>query len=116
MFSDASIKAIGAVAYLKGVQSQPTIPRLELCGAVLAAEMADLIQDGLDLARSYKHSNQDSKCNGWHKLNLPWTPDEIVQAGKVILKATQKTALAKELSALHANKTIHEDTRPNLEG
>ena len=68
MFSNTSIKAIGAVAYLKVVQedgktevgfimgkaklaplSEPTIPRLELCGAVLAAEMADLIQDELDL-------------------------------------------------------------------
>ncbi|KAK5855656.1 hypothetical protein PBY51_007314 [Eleginops maclovinus] len=30
----------------------------------------------------------------------------MAQAGKVILKATQKTAMAKELSALHANKPI----------
>ena len=269
VFSDASIKAIGAVAYLKVVQedgkievgfvmgkaklaplSEPTIPRLELCGAVLAAEMADLIQDELDLkldaikfytdsrvvlgyicnetkrfytyvynrvqrirqsskpeqwhyvctkdnpadhasrslpasrlaqtswftgpsflcqppaektqtaerfrlidpekeseirpqvqtftthleesvlnsgrferfstftslvrgvaflvhmARSYKRSNQDGECRGWHKCNLPRTPDEMAQAGKVILKATQKTAMAKELLALHANKPI----------
>lgn len=68
MFSDASTKAIGAVAYLRTVQedervhvgfvmaksklapqSEPTIPRLELCAAVLAVEMADLIHDGLDL-------------------------------------------------------------------
>ncbi|KAK7891906.1 hypothetical protein WMY93_023869 [Mugilogobius chulae] len=63
VFSDASVKAIGAVAYLKIDQdngqvdvgfvlgkaklaplSQPTIPRLELCAAVLAVEVADLIQ------------------------------------------------------------------------
>lgn len=68
LFSDASTKAIGAVAYLKAVypddkveagfvmgkarlapQSEPTIPRLELCAAVLAVEMADLIQDELDI-------------------------------------------------------------------
>lgn len=68
LFSDASIKAIGAVAYLKVVQedgkvevgfilgkaklapqSEPIIPRLELCAAVLAAEMADFIQEELDL-------------------------------------------------------------------
>ncbi|XP_059837241.1 uncharacterized protein LOC132400293 [Hypanus sabinus] len=68
VFSDASTKAIGAVAYLKVVgkdgqvevgfvtgkakltpPSEPTIPRLELCAAVLAVEMADLIQDELDL-------------------------------------------------------------------
>lgn len=69
VFSDASTKAIGAVAYLKVLQkdgqvevgfvmgkkaklaplSEPTIPRLELCAAVLAVEMADLIEDELDL-------------------------------------------------------------------
>ncbi len=68
VFSDASTKAIGAVAYLKALQkdgqvrvgfvmgkaklaplSEPTIPRLELCAAVLAVEMADLIEDELDL-------------------------------------------------------------------
>lgn len=68
LFSDASIKAIGAVAYLKVVQedgnvevgfimgkaklvpqSEPTIPQLELCAAVLATEMADVIQEELDL-------------------------------------------------------------------
>ncbi|KAK7892056.1 hypothetical protein WMY93_024019 [Mugilogobius chulae] len=68
VFSDASVKAIGAVAYLKIDQdngqvdvgfvlgkaklaplSQPTIPRLEPCAAVLAVEVADLIQDELDL-------------------------------------------------------------------
>lgn len=59
IFSNASTKAIGAVAYLKVLQkdgqfevafvmgkaklahlSEPTIPRLELCAAVLAVEMA----------------------------------------------------------------------------
>ncbi|GAA6111700.1 uncharacterized protein LOC113648627, partial [Tachysurus ichikawai] len=68
VFLDASTKAIGAVAYLKALQkdgqvevgfvmgkaklaplSEPTIPRLELCAAVLAVEMADLIKDELDL-------------------------------------------------------------------
>lgn len=67
LFSDASNWAIGAVAYLRAVteeghcevgfvlgkaklapQPEPTIPRLELCGAVLAVEMADLILDELD--------------------------------------------------------------------
>lgn len=68
VFSNASTKAIGAVAYLKALQkdgqvevefvmgkaklaplSKPTIPRLELCAAVLAIEMADLIKDELAL-------------------------------------------------------------------
>ncbi|XP_030209647.1 uncharacterized protein LOC115541880 [Gadus morhua] len=67
VFSDASTKAIGAVAYLRTIQaegqvevgfilgkaklapqSEPTIPRLELCAAVLAVEVAELIQDELD--------------------------------------------------------------------
>ncbi|KAI2644797.1 Paraneoplastic antigen-like protein 5 [Labeo rohita] len=269
VFSDASTKAIGAVAYLKALQkdgqvevgfvmgkaklaplSEPTIPRLELCAAVLAVEMADLIKDELDLelndikfftdskvvlgyiyneskrfyvyvhnrvqrihqsskpeqwhyvrteenpadhasrslpasrlaqtswftgpsflrqppaeetqiteafeliepesdleirpqiqtcatnleepeltsnrfqrfstftslvrgvaflvhmAKSFKHTNQNSKCKGWHRCDLPRTPDEIDQARNVVLKATQKDAFAKELSALQANQTV----------
>ncbi|XP_061769872.1 uncharacterized protein LOC133560876 [Nerophis ophidion] len=80
VFSDASCKAIGAVAYLKVVQedgeaevgfvmgkaklapqSEPTIPRLELCAAVLAVEMADLIQDELDLKFDEVRFYTDSK-------------------------------------------------------
>lgn len=68
MFSDASIKAIGAVAYLRvahgdgkidvgfimgkaklAPQSEPTIPQLELCAAVSAVEMAELILEEMDL-------------------------------------------------------------------
>ncbi|XP_035988362.1 uncharacterized protein LOC118560918 [Fundulus heteroclitus] len=80
LFSDASTKAIGAVAYLKAVQtdgkvevgfimgkaklaplSEPTIPRLELCAAVLAVEMADLIQDELHLQFDIVRFYTDSK-------------------------------------------------------
>lgn len=80
LFSDASVKAIGAVAYLKVVledgktevgfvmgkaklapQSEPTIPRLELCTAVLAAEMADFIQEELDLKLDAVKFFTDSK-------------------------------------------------------
>ncbi|KAL4009495.1 hypothetical protein ACER0C_003347 [Sarotherodon galilaeus] len=80
LFSDASTKAIGAVAYLKAIQtdgkvevgfimgkaklaplSESTIPRLELCAVVLAAEMADLIQDELDLDFDAVHFYTDSK-------------------------------------------------------
>ncbi|XP_034163934.2 uncharacterized protein LOC117598271 [Pangasianodon hypophthalmus] len=274
VFSDASTKAIGAVAYLKALQkdgqvevgfvmgkaklaplSEPTIPRLELCAAVLAVEMADLIEDELDLelndikfftdskvvlgyiyneskrfyvyvhnrvqrirqssrpeqwhyvrteenpadhasrslpasclaqtswfsgpsflrqppaektqmtekyeliependseirpqvqtcatnleepeltsnrfqrfstftslvrgvaflvhmAKSFKHTNQNSKCKGWHRCDLPRTPDEIDQARNVILKATQKAAFAKELSALQANQAVSKSSR-----
>ncbi|KAK7898591.1 hypothetical protein WMY93_019444 [Mugilogobius chulae] len=80
VFSDASVKAIGAVAYLKTVQnngntevgfvmakgrlaprSEPTIPRLELCGAVLAVELADLIQEELDVQFDEVKFYSDSK-------------------------------------------------------
>lgn len=68
VFSDASTKAISTVAYLRAAngdgqidvgfimgkaklapQSEPTIPRLELCAAVLAVEMAELILEEIDL-------------------------------------------------------------------
>lgn len=269
VFSDASTKAIGAVAYLRTVQEDgtvevgfvmgkaklapqtaPTIPRLELCAAVLAVEMADFIQDELDLplkmtkfftdskvvlgyiyneskrfyvyvhnrvqrirqsskpeqwnyvhtsenpadhasrslppsclsqtswftgpsflrqpsaekaqasetfqliepekdtevrpqvqtcatsvveailtsdrfqrfsswssvlrgvgylihvARSYRHSNLNSKCKGWHRCNMPRTPDELAQARNVILKSVQRASFARELLALSTNKAI----------
>lgn len=67
VFSDASNWGIGAVAYLRvdmtdgqcpvgfvfrkakpPPQPQPTIPRLELCGAVLAVEMAEMLLDEFD--------------------------------------------------------------------
>lgn len=66
MFSDASVKAIGAVAYLKATHADGhsevgfvmgkaklapmpdlTIPRLELCAAVLSVEMAELLKEEL---------------------------------------------------------------------
>ncbi len=80
VFSDASTKAIGAVAYLKALQkdgqvevgfvmgkaklaplSEPTIPRLELYAAVLAVEMADLIADELELEINDMKFFTDSK-------------------------------------------------------
>lgn len=66
IFADASIQAIAAVAYLKGTdnggchvgfimgkaklapQSNHTVPRLELCAAVLAVDIAELIVQELD--------------------------------------------------------------------
>lgn len=67
IYSDASTEAIAAVAYLKTTdedgqinigfilgmarltpQAEPTIPRLELCAAVLAVEMAELIVREID--------------------------------------------------------------------
>ena len=68
VFSDASEKAISASAYLRGVDDEGqlhigflmgksklspasgnTIPRLELCGAVMATEIASIVSDNLDI-------------------------------------------------------------------
>lgn len=80
IFSDASTKAIGAVAYLRVIdhdgssnvgfvlgkaklapQHKPTIPRLELCAAVLAVEIADLIRHEMDLRLDAVRFYCDSK-------------------------------------------------------
>lgn len=80
IFSDASTKAIGAVAYLKTItedgtcqlgfilgkaklapQVDITVPRLELCAAVLAVEMAELIVDEIDFEPDAVHFFCDSK-------------------------------------------------------
>ncbi|XP_072564870.1 uncharacterized protein, partial [Paramormyrops kingsleyae] len=68
VFCDASIKAIAAVAYLRTINSNQiakvgfifgrtklaprpeiTVPRLELCAAVLAVEVADAVIDEMDI-------------------------------------------------------------------
>uniref|UniRef100_G3NZ93 DUF5641 domain-containing protein n=1 Tax=Gasterosteus aculeatus TaxID=69293 RepID=G3NZ93_GASAC len=80
VFSDASTKAIAAVAYLKVTDSagnnhvgfvmgkaklaprpEQTIPRLELCAAVLGVELADLISTELDLQLDATTFHSDSK-------------------------------------------------------
>nr|XP_046258521.1 uncharacterized protein LOC124066300 [Scatophagus argus] len=80
VFSDASVKAISAVAYLKvtdhnghtevgfvlgkarlAPQSELTIPRLELCAAVLAVEIAEIIVEEIDLKLDSVRFYTDSK-------------------------------------------------------
>ncbi len=80
LFCDASSKAIAAVAYLRAVydnekcdvgfilgkakltpQHEPTIPRLELCAAVLAVEMSDFILHEIDIKPDEVHFYSDSK-------------------------------------------------------
>ncbi|XP_072554180.1 uncharacterized protein [Paramormyrops kingsleyae] len=80
IFCDASNKAIAAVAYLKVTDAdknceigfvmgkakltprpEQTIPRLELCAAVLAVELADLVTGELDIQLNSTHFYTDSK-------------------------------------------------------
>ncbi|XP_060761029.1 uncharacterized protein LOC132870982 [Neoarius graeffei] len=80
VFSDASVKAISAVAYLrvtstKGTvelgfvmgkarlapQPELTIPRLELCAAVMAVEIAEVISEEIDLPLNSVIFYTDSK-------------------------------------------------------
>ncbi|XP_056376093.1 uncharacterized protein LOC130273395 [Hyla sarda] len=80
IFCDASVKAIAAVAYLKTIDvieqchvgfimsrtklaplRKRTIPRLELCTAVLAVELAELITTGLHLEIEEVEFYTDSK-------------------------------------------------------
>ena len=60
-------------------------------------------------------------CKGWHKCNLPRTPDELSQAEEVVIKAAQRAAFPKELSALKQGKPIPKSSSllrlsPILEG
>ena len=79
IFSDASKEAIGAVAYLKLLDNElcqtsfvlgkakvapasgHTIPRLELCAAVLAVELAETIRDQLHVSLQDMHFYTDSQ-------------------------------------------------------
>nr|XP_054593164.1 uncharacterized protein LOC129160055 [Nothobranchius furzeri] len=80
VFCDASIKAIAAVAYLRVVDArgnccvgfvmgkaklaprpEMTTPRLELCAAVLAVELADLVSTEMDLQLHTMSYHSDSK-------------------------------------------------------
>ncbi|XP_067279206.1 uncharacterized protein [Pseudorasbora parva] len=80
IFSDASTIAIGAVAYLRAIEPEGqchvgfimgksklaprpahTVPRLELCAAVLAVELYDLLRDEMDIAFDAVKFFTDSK-------------------------------------------------------
>ncbi|XP_075530085.1 uncharacterized protein LOC142563417 [Dermacentor variabilis] len=80
IFSDASTKAVAAVAYLRvtypdgachvgfvigkaklAPHPEHTIPRLELCGAVLAVELAELISREIDMELDAVNFYTDSK-------------------------------------------------------
>ena len=80
IFCDASEQAISSVAYLKSVDKNGssslgflmgktklaplkghTIPRLELCSAVLATELGDMICDNMNFSRDICHYYTDSQ-------------------------------------------------------
>nr|XP_055053880.1 uncharacterized protein LOC129439016 [Misgurnus anguillicaudatus] len=80
IFSDASTTAIGAVAYLRAIDQEEqchfgfimgksklaprpahTVPRLELCAAVLAVELYDLLKDEMDILWDAVNFFTDSK-------------------------------------------------------
>lgn len=58
-------------------------------------------------ARAHTPSNQNSKCRRWHRRDLTRTAHEMAQAEDVILKAAQRAAFAKELSA---SKVVNKDS------
>ncbi|XP_075706846.1 uncharacterized protein LOC142741353 [Rhinoderma darwinii] len=89
VFCDASVKAIAAVAYLKTIDTsgqchvgfvmsraklapllEHTIPRLELCAAVLAVELAELITTELNMEIKDAEFYTDSKIVLGYICNL----------------------------------------------
>lgn len=60
----------------------------------------------IHIARCFKRSNSMNKCNGWHRCDLPRTPDELSQAKEVILAAVQKKAFPREYEALIMNRPV----------
>lgn len=90
IFLDASTKAFGAVAYLRVINEsgnshtgfvmgkaklsprpKHTVPRLELCAAVLALELADLISSELDMQIDATTFYMDSKVVLGYICNEP---------------------------------------------
>ena len=72
-------------------------------------------------ARSCQKTIQKGKCKGWHRCDLPRTPDEFAQATDIILKAAQNAAFPEVLTALKENKPIPKNSPlqklcPTLEG
>ena len=44
------------------------------------------------------------KCKGWHKCEMPLSPDELYQTREVIIRAVQRKAFEKEFEALERDK------------
>ena len=58
----------------------------------------------IHVARSYKSPNIMDKYKGWHKCEMPLSPDELYQAREVIIRAVQSKAFEKEFEALERDK------------
>ncbi|XP_063406169.1 uncharacterized protein LOC134690125 [Mytilus trossulus] len=104
IFCDASKEAIGAVAYLRLIDSHHvtvsfllgkakvapshgnTIPRLELFASVLAAELSDLVKEHLGIDQSEMYFYSDSKIvlgyltNESKRFHLDNGPHQLVDA------------------------------------
>lgn len=58
-------------------------------------------------AKSHIHFKRTDKCKGWHKCDLPRTPEELSQAKEIIIGTVQKRAFPKEFKALMMNEPVH---------
>ncbi|KAK7910443.1 hypothetical protein WMY93_015127 [Mugilogobius chulae] len=150
VFSDASVRAISAVAYLRvthdddhhevgfvlgkaklAPQPELTIPRLELCAAVLAVEVAETVVQEIhvkvDAVSRFEHfSNWKSlckavarlihiaksfsdksanKCSGWHYCN-DVSPSELNKAECLIIRTVQQECYSQELSAIRKEQSL----------
>ncbi|XP_062413389.1 uncharacterized protein LOC119222763 [Pungitius pungitius] len=95
-----------------------TVTRLQRfsCMRALTRAIALLIH----IAGTYRH-DKSSECKGWHHCNLPRTPDELLQARHIIIRAAQEDVFAKELTALELGNAVSKNSslhklRPVLEG
>ncbi|KAJ8346863.1 hypothetical protein SKAU_G00282640 [Synaphobranchus kaupii] len=150
VFSDASVKAIAAVAYLKVTHEdghsevgfilgkaklapvpELTIPRLELCAAVLAVELSELLTEELDMkclqvicalltvdplikavahlrhiSRSFIKSKDDISCAGWHLCKTSLTDEDLTQAEHTVIRCVQREAYAEEIKCIMAKRDL----------
>lgn len=92
-------------------QSEPTIPRLELCAAVLAVEMADLIQGELDLEVDATRFFTDNKvvlgyiCNESKRFNT-YVLDRVLRIRHFSRPEQSHYVRTEENPADHASRSL----------